>query len=37
MRQFFDHYLLGTPAPIWLEDGLPALQKGKNYGLDLKQ
>ncbi|MGV3629613.1 MAG: alpha/beta hydrolase family protein [Bacteroidota bacterium] len=36
MRQFFDHYLLDAPAPIWLEDGLPALQKGKNYGLDLK-
>ncbi|MCE3296856.1 MAG: hypothetical protein K0R65_2570 [Crocinitomicaceae bacterium] len=36
MRQFFDHYLLDAPAPIWLEDGLPAIQKGKNYGLDLK-
>lgn len=36
MRQFFDHYLLDAPAPVWLEDGLPALQKGKNYGLDLK-
>ena len=36
MRQFFDHYLLGAPAPVWLEDGLPALEKGKYYGLDLK-
>lgn len=36
MRQFFDHYLLNAPAPVWLEDGLPALDKGKYYGLDIK-
>lgn len=33
MRQFFDYYLLGKPAPKWLLDGVPAVDKGKNYGL----
>jgi dipeptidyl aminopeptidase/acylaminoacyl peptidase len=37
MRQFFDHYLLGAPAPKWLVDGIPALDKGKDYGFDLKE
>lgn len=34
MRQFFDHYLLGEPAPKWLTDGIPALEKGKEYRLE---
>ncbi|WP_107039008.1 alpha/beta hydrolase family protein [Brumimicrobium mesophilum] len=34
MRQFFDHYLQGKPAPEWLEIGVPALEKGKKYGLN---
>jgi dipeptidyl aminopeptidase/acylaminoacyl peptidase len=34
MRQFFDHFLLGTPAPTWLEKGIPATMKGKTMGLD---
>ncbi|HEY9227131.1 MAG TPA: prolyl oligopeptidase family serine peptidase, partial [Gemmatimonadaceae bacterium] len=25
--QFFDHYLKGTPAPKWMTDGVPFLQK----------
>jgi dipeptidyl aminopeptidase/acylaminoacyl peptidase len=29
MRQFFDHYLHGKEAPLWLTDGIPALVKGK--------
>ncbi|MFY7989769.1 MAG: alpha/beta hydrolase family protein, partial [Fluviicola sp.] len=29
MRQFFDYYLLGAPAPRWLIEGIPALEKGK--------
>ncbi len=28
MRQFFDHYLKGEPAPQWLRDGLPQTNKG---------
>lgn len=27
MKQFFDHYLKGTPAPDWMENGLPFLKK----------
>jgi dienelactone hydrolase len=26
--QFFDHYLKGAPAPKWITDGVPYLQKG---------
>jgi len=29
MRQWFDHYLTGEPAPEWMEGGVPFLQKGK--------
>ena len=25
--QFFDHYLLGAPAPKWMTDGVPFLVK----------
>jgi dipeptidyl aminopeptidase/acylaminoacyl peptidase len=28
MRQFFDHYLKGTPAPVWMVEGVPQLRKG---------
>jgi dipeptidyl aminopeptidase/acylaminoacyl peptidase len=26
MREFFDHHLLGKPAPAWLKDGVPHLK-----------
>lgn len=26
MKEFFDHYLLGKPAPAWLKDGISHLQ-----------
>jgi dipeptidyl aminopeptidase/acylaminoacyl peptidase len=32
MKQFFDHYLMGSPAPKWLSDGIPAVDKGKDLG-----
>ncbi|MGA2263068.1 MAG: prolyl oligopeptidase family serine peptidase, partial [Acidobacteriota bacterium] len=28
MKQFFDHYLKGTPAPKWMTDGVPQTEKG---------
>ncbi len=28
MMQFFDHYLKGEPAPVWMEEGIPAVKKG---------
>jgi dipeptidyl aminopeptidase/acylaminoacyl peptidase len=27
MKQFFDHYLKGTPAPKWMTEGLPFLDR----------
>jgi len=35
MSQFFDHYLLDKPAPVWMTDGIPALKKGKESGYEL--
>jgi dipeptidyl aminopeptidase/acylaminoacyl peptidase len=32
MRQFFDHYLQGKPAPVWMTEGIPAIKKGKELG-----
>jgi dipeptidyl aminopeptidase/acylaminoacyl peptidase len=35
MQQFFDHYLKDAPAPVWMEEGVPATLKGRTLGLDL--
>jgi dipeptidyl aminopeptidase/acylaminoacyl peptidase len=35
MQQFFDHYLMSALPPVWLADGVPAVDKGKTLGLDL--
>ena len=35
MQQFFDHYLMDAPAPVWMEEGVPAILKGKTLGLEL--
>jgi hypothetical protein len=35
MQQFFDHYLMDAPAPVWMEHGVPATGKGRDLGLDL--
>lgn len=32
--QFFDHYLKGKPAPVWMTRGLPAVEKGSTYGME---
>lgn len=37
MRQFFDFYLLNKPEPLWLKEGIPAIQKGKNYKYELAE
>lgn len=34
-QQFFDHYLKGAAIPIWMDKGVPATEKGKNWGFDL--
>lgn len=27
MKQFFDHYLKGTEAPVWMKEGIPQIDK----------
>ena len=33
-QQFFDTYLKGAPMPEWLSKGVPALMKGRTWGLN---
>lgn len=35
MYQFFDYYLKGKPAPVWLKHGIPATDKGRVDGYEL--
>jgi dipeptidyl aminopeptidase/acylaminoacyl peptidase len=35
MQQFFDHYLLDAPPPVWMIHGVPGVEKGRTLGLDL--
>jgi dipeptidyl aminopeptidase/acylaminoacyl peptidase len=35
MAQFFDYYLKGSPMPVWMDRGVPAIEKGINQGLEL--
>jgi len=30
LRQFFDHHLKGAPAPKWMEEGIPQLDKDRH-------
>lgn len=32
MKQFFDHYLKGEAEPLWMQNGIPAIKKGKDLG-----
>lgn len=36
LSQFFDHYLKGAPAPLWMTEGLPATEKGRTLKYELK-
>jgi len=35
MRQFFDYYLLDQPMPLWMKNGVKAIDKGKKLDLEL--
>jgi dipeptidyl aminopeptidase/acylaminoacyl peptidase len=37
LRQYFDYYLQNKPAPSWLLDGIPAVVKGEEYRLEIKE
>jgi dipeptidyl aminopeptidase/acylaminoacyl peptidase len=34
LQQYFDHYLMDKPAPRWLLEGIPALEKGSTLGYE---
>jgi len=34
-QQFFDYYLKGAKAPVWMTTGIPATEKGKTWGFEL--
>ena len=36
LAQFFDHYLKGAPMPVWMKEGVPAVNKGIDWGFDIK-
>ncbi|MFC6100860.1 alpha/beta hydrolase family protein [Olivibacter domesticus] len=35
MFQFFDHYLKDEAAPKWMTEGIPAIRKGTDLGLEI--
>jgi dipeptidyl aminopeptidase/acylaminoacyl peptidase len=35
MQQFFDHYLMDASMPVWMSEGVSAINKGKTLGLEL--
>ena len=35
LAQFFDYYLKGAKKPLWMERGVPAMEKGVNQGYEL--
>lgn len=35
LYQYFDHYLKDEPAPVWMIDGLPMIEKGINQKLEI--
>lgn len=34
MQQFFDHYLMDEPMPVWMAKGIPAVDKGEKFGFE---
>lgn len=34
-QQFFDYYLKGAKAPVWMTKGIPATEKGRTWGFEL--
>ncbi|HZK06622.1 MAG TPA: prolyl oligopeptidase family serine peptidase [Bacteroidales bacterium] len=37
MMQFFDHYLKDAPEPVWMKDGVPAIDKATERGYELEE
>ena len=36
LGQFFDHYLKGSPMPVWMKEGVPATKKGVDWGTQIE-
>lgn len=36
LSQFFDHYLKAAKPAKWMVEGVPAIEKGRDWGLDLQ-
>ncbi len=36
LSQFFDHFLKDAPMPLWMDRGVPAIEKGIRQGLERK-
>jgi dipeptidyl aminopeptidase/acylaminoacyl peptidase len=36
-QQYFDHFLKGAPMPVWMARGVPAVDKGKDWGFELER
>ena len=34
LSQFFDHYLLGAPEPVWMKEGIPYARKGNYFATE---
>ncbi|WP_159023625.1 S9 family peptidase [Formosa sp. L2A11] len=37
LAQYFDYYLKGAAKPMWMERGVPAIEKGINQGYELME
>lgn len=37
MQQFFDFYLKDAAEPRWMKTGVPAIEKGKEFGFELEE
>ncbi|MDZ7821321.1 MAG: prolyl oligopeptidase family serine peptidase [Candidatus Marinimicrobia bacterium] len=37
MKQFFDHYLRDEPMPLWMKEGIPATEKGRELKYKLTE
>ncbi|MBT8233080.1 MAG: S9 family peptidase [Saprospiraceae bacterium] len=36
LEQFFDHYLMDKPMPIWMKKGVPAVEREYNDGFEIE-
>ena len=37
LEQFFNHYLKGAPAPMWMLEEIPQSRKGNYFGYELSE